>query len=311
MHQLKKRSIERFFALCARQGQFNWYMMASHKLMEARQSGCAYLIVHLRNQTIMNLQTARILIAVMAAISIPALADNVAVVNGKPISSATIDSMVKAQGTRGQRDTPELRAQLKEQLINIQLLAQEGTRLGLDKKAETKNEIELARSEIVARTFVNDFAKKNQPTDAEIKTEYEKYKSQLADTKEYRAHQLVFDKEDEAKDVISKLKGGAKFEDMAKRSKDSSAQANGGELDWSLPAKYPKPFADALIALQKGQITDTPVKTQFGYHVIRLDDIRPTKIATLEEIKPTISSWLTQQKLLAFQQDLRKKASIK
>jgi peptidyl-prolyl cis-trans isomerase C len=285
-------------------------MMAFRKLMEAHHSGCTYLIVHLRNQIIMKLHTARILIALIAATSIPALADNVAVVNGKPISTATIDSMVKAQATRGQPDTPELRAQLKEQLINIQLLAQEGTRLGLDKKAETKNEIDLARSEIVARTFVNDFAKKNQPTDAEIKTEYEKYKSQLTGTKEYRAHQLVFDKEEDAKDVISKLKGGAKFEDMAKRSKDSSALTNGGDLDWALPAKYPKPFADALVALQKGQLAETPVKTQFGYHVIRLDDTRPTKIATLEEIKPTISSWLTQQKMIALQQELRKKAKI-
>jgi peptidyl-prolyl cis-trans isomerase C len=258
----------------------------------------------------MTLHTARILIALVAATSISAFADNVAVVNGKPISSATIDSMVKMQSTRGQADTPELRAQMKQQLINIQLLAQEGAKTGLDKKPEVKNDLDLAHDEILARAFVTDFAKKNQASDAEIKAEYEKYKTQLAGTKEYRAHQLVFDKEEDAKDVISKLKGGAKFEDMAKRSKDSSALTNGGDLDWSLPAKYPKPFADALTTLQKGQLTETPIKTQFGYHVIRLDDTRPTKIATIEEIKPTISSWLTQQKLQTYQQELRKKAKI-
>jgi peptidyl-prolyl cis-trans isomerase C len=97
---------------------------------------------------------------------------------------------------------------------------------------------------------------------------------------------------------------------MAKRSKDTSAITNGGDLDWALPAKYPKPFADAMVALQKGQLTDTPVKTQFGYHVIRLDDTRSTKIASFEEIKPTISSWLTQKKLQTFQQELTKKAKI-
>ncbi|MGZ5780936.1 MAG: peptidyl-prolyl cis-trans isomerase, partial [Burkholderiaceae bacterium] len=242
----------------------------------------------------MTLQPARLLMVLLVATALPAFADNVAVVNGKPISAATVDAMVKAQTAHGKQDTPELRAQLKQQLINIQILAQEGTRLGLDKNTEIKNEIDLARSEIVARAMVADFAKKNVATDAEIKAEYEKYKTQLTGTKEYRAHQLVFDKEEDAKDVISKLKGGAKFEDMAKRSKDSSAVANGGDLDWALPAKYPKPFSDALVALQKGQLTDAPVKTQFGYHVIRLDDTRPTKLASLEEIKPTISSWLTQ-----------------
>lgn len=258
----------------------------------------------------MTLQPARLLMALIVATALPAFADNVAVVNGKPISSATIDAMAKAQASHGKPDTPELRAQLKQQLINIQLLAQEGTRLGLDKNTEVKNEIELARSEIVARAMVTDFVKKNPASDADIKAEYEKYKTQLAGTKEYRAHQLVFDKEEDAKDVISKLKGGAKFEEMAKRSKDTSAIANGGDLDWALPAKYPKPFADALVALQKGQLTDAPVKTQFGYHVIRLDDTRPTKIASFEEIKPTISSWLTQKKLQGFQQELAKKAKI-
>lgn len=258
----------------------------------------------------MTLQPARLLMVLIAAAALPAFADNVAIVNGKPITSATIDAMVKVQGTHGKPDTPELRAQLKQQLINIQLLAQEGTRLGLDKSPEVKNELDLVRSEIVARTMVADFAKKNPASEAEIKAEYEKYKTQLTGTKEYRAHQLVFDKEEDAKDVISKLKGGAKFEEMAKRSKDSSAIANGGDLDWALPAKYPKPFADALVALQKGQLTESPVKTQFGYHVIRLDDTRPTKIASYEEITPTISSWLTQKKLQAFQQELAKKAKI-
>ncbi|MGZ5819502.1 MAG: peptidylprolyl isomerase [Burkholderiaceae bacterium] len=258
----------------------------------------------------MTLQPVRLLMVLLAAAALPAFADNVAVVNGKPISSDIVDAMVKAQVTQGKSDTPELRAQLKQQLINIQLLAQEGTRLGLDKNAEIKNQIDLAHNEIIARAMVTEFAKKNSPSEAEIKVEYEKYKTQLTGTKEYRAHQLVFDKEEDAKDVISKLKGGAKFEDQAKRSKDSSAMNNGGDLDWALPAKYPKPFADALVALQKGQLTETPVKTQFGYHVIRLDDTRSTKIATYEEIKPTISSWLTQKKLQTFQQDLASKAKI-
>jgi peptidyl-prolyl cis-trans isomerase C len=258
----------------------------------------------------MTLQSARLLVLCIASAALPAFADNVAIVNGKPISSDVVDAMIKAQVAHGKPDTPELRAQLKQQLIGIQVLAQEGTRLDLDKSSEVKNEIELARNEIIARAMVSDFIKKNPPSDAEIKAEYEKYKAQSTGTKEYRAHQLVFDKEEDAKNVIRKLKAGAKFEDMAKLSKDSSARMNGGDLDWAPPAKYPKPFADALVALQKGELTKTPVKTQFGYHVIRLDDTRTAKVATIEEIKPTISNWLTQKKLQAFQQELTKKANI-
>jgi peptidyl-prolyl cis-trans isomerase C len=255
--------------------------------------------------------SARLFMALIAATSLPALAANVAVVNGKAIPSAALEVMTKAQVAHGKQDTPELRAQLKQQLINIQLLVQEGTKLGLDKTADVKTAIEMARNEIIARAAVENFAKKNPATDAEIKAEYDKYKTKLANTKEYLAHQLVFDKESDAKDVISKLKAGAKFEDLAKLSKDSSALNNGGDLGWSIPEKYPKPFADALVALQKGQVTETPVKTQFGYHVIRLDDVRPTKLATLEELKPTISSWIEQQKIIKYQQELTKKAVIK
>jgi peptidyl-prolyl cis-trans isomerase C len=156
-----------------------------------------------------------------------------------------------------------------------------------------------------------DFTKKNPVTDADIKAEYDRYRTELTGTKEYKMHQLVFDKEEDAKDVISKLKAGATFEEMAKRSKDSSAASNGGELDWALGAKFPKPFADALAGLQKGQITETPVKTQFGYHVIRVDDIRATKLSTLEELKPTISNYVTQKRLHDYQQQLTQKAKIK
>jgi len=247
--------------------------------------------------------------ALLVATAFPAMAADNPTVNGKPISPLSLELMVKAQKARGQADTPELRAQLKRQLVSLELLAQEGSRLGLDKNPEVKNEIEMARKEILSRAMVADFAKKNPPKEEDINAEYANYKTQIASVKEYRAHQLVFDKEEQAKDVIAKLKAGEKFEDLAKLSKDA-ATAKGGELDWAQAGKYPEPFAKALSSLQKGQVTNEPVKTQYGYHVIRLDDSRPVRVATLEEARPNIIGWLTQQKLQARQQELAKKARV-
>ena len=126
-----------------------------------------------------------------------------------------------------------------------------------------------------------------------------------------RQRHILVEKEDEAKAIIAKLKGGAKFEDLAKASsKDPGSAANGGDLDWASPASFVKPFSDAMVALKKGELSETPVKTQFGYHIIKLDDVRTAKIPTLEEVKPQIAESLQQKKLQAFQQQLRSKAKI-
>jgi peptidyl-prolyl cis-trans isomerase C len=151
--------------------------------------------------------------------------------------------------------------------------------------------------------------KKNPVSDADIKAEYDKFKAQAGD-KEYHARHILVEKEDDAKAIIAKLKAGAKFEDLAKQSKDPGSAANGGDLDWASPASFVKPFSDAMVALQKGQITETPVKTQYGYHVIKLEDVRAAKLPTLDEVKPQIAESLQQKKLQAYQEQLRKKAKI-
>jgi peptidyl-prolyl cis-trans isomerase C len=145
--------------------------------------------------------------------------------------------------------------------------------------------------------------------DADIKAEYDKFKAQAGD-KEYHARHILVEKEDEAKAIIAKLKGGAKFEELAKQSKDPGSASNGGDLDWASPASFVKPFSDAMVGLEKGKITETPVKTQFGYHVIKLEDVRAAKVPTLEEIKPQIAESLQQKKLQAYQQELRTKAKV-
>jgi peptidyl-prolyl cis-trans isomerase C len=252
---------------------------------------------------------ARLLVLLFATAALPALAQNLAVVNGKPVPSSRADVMVKQMATQGQQDSPQLRAMVKEELINREILIQEADKLGLGSTAEVKNQLELARQSIVIRALVTDYIKKNPVKDADLKAEYDKFKGQAGD-KEYRARHILVEKEDDAKAIIAKLKGGAKFEELAKQSKDPGSAANGGDLDWASPASFVKPFSDAMVALQKGQVTEAPVKTQFGYHVIKLEDVRAAKVPAFEEVKPQIAEQLQQQKLQAYQQELRKKAKI-
>lgn len=257
----------------------------------------------------MTLKPARLLMLLVAALAVPAMAQNLAVVNGKPVPSSRADAMVKQLSAQGQPDSPQLRAMVKEELINREILIQEADKLGLSNSPDVKNQVEIARQSIAIRALVQDYLKKNPVKDAEVQAEYDKFKSQAGD-KEYHARHILVEKEEDAKGIISKLKGGAKFEELAKQSKDPGSAANGGDLDWASPASFVKPFSDAMVALQKGQITETPVKTQFGFHVIKLEDVRAAKIPSLEEVKPQIAESLQQKKLQAFQEDLRKKAKI-
>lgn len=257
----------------------------------------------------MNSTSVRILVLFSLAAALPAWAQNIAVVNGKPIPSSRADTIVKQMATQGQQDTPELRAMVKDELITREVLMQEADKQGLSNSAEVKNQLELARQRIVIGSLGVNYFKKNPIKDADMKAEYDKYKASVGD-KEYHARHILVEKEEEAKAIIAKLKGGAKFEELAKQSKDPGSAVNGGDLDWAAPSNYVKPFSDAMVALQKGQITETPVKTQFGFHVIKLDDVRAAKIPPFEEVKPQISEQLQQKKWQAYQQDLRQKAKI-
>lgn len=257
----------------------------------------------------MTLKPARLLVVLLAAAALPVFAQNLAVVNGKAVPSSRADAMIKQMASQGQQDSPQLRAMVKEELINREILIQEADKKGLGTSPDVKNQIEIARQSIVIRALVTDYLKAHPVSDADVKAEYDKFKAQAGD-KEYHARHILVEKEDDAKAIITKLKGGAKFEDLAKQSKDPGSAANGGDLDWASPASFVKPFSDAMVALQKGQVTETPVKTQFGYHVIKLEDVRAAKVPTMEEVKPQIAESLQQKKLQAYQQELRGKAKI-
>ncbi|MBA3771336.1 MAG: peptidylprolyl isomerase [Ramlibacter sp.] len=248
--------------------------------------------------------------AAIISIALPAAAQNVAVVNGKPVPKARVDALAAQLAKSGRPVTPEMQGQLKDEVIAREVFMQEAQKRGLDASDDFRNQMELARQTLLIRELFADFQKNNPVTDADIKAEYDKFTSANGG-KEYRARHILVDKEDEAKAVIASLKKGGKFDEIAKKqSKDPGSGANGGDLDWAGPASYVPEFSGALVKLKKGQITDSPVKTQFGWHVIRLDDMREAQLPKLEEVKPQIAQQLLQQKLAKFQEDMRGKAKV-
>lgn len=259
----------------------------------------------------MNLRFARLLAALMASLALPVFAQTIATVNGKAIPASRADAIVKQLAAHGQKDSPELRSMIKNELIMRELLLQEATKKGIPNKAEVKAQIENARQSIIIGALRADFIKKHPVTDADISAEYDNYKKVAGDT-EYRLRHILVSSEAEAKDIIAKLKDGGNFEDLAKeKSRDTGSAQKGGDLDWGNPGKYVKPFSEAMVKLSKGQCTETPVKTDFGYHVIKLDDTRPNKFPALEDIKPQVAKAVAERKLKTYFEGLHKKAKIK
>ncbi|MET3107446.1 peptidyl-prolyl cis-trans isomerase C [Oxalobacteraceae bacterium GrIS 2.11] len=260
----------------------------------------------------MTFKPANLLLVLLALATAPVMAQNVATVNGTAIPTSRLDEMVKqiTSQPNGPQDSPDLRIKIKEELITREILIQQADKLGLAKSADVKAQMEIARQSILIRALVNDFVKKNPVSDAEITAEYDRIKAQAGD-KEYHVRHILLATADEAKAVIAKLKAGQSFEELAKQSKDTGSANNGGDLDWATPAAFVKPFSDAMVTLQKGQMTEAPVQSQYGFHVIKVDDIRPAKIPALDDVKRQITESLEQKKLQAFQEELRKKAVIK
>lgn len=250
------------------------------------------------------------LATMLGTLTVPAQAQNLAIVNGKPIPMARVDAMAQQFARSGRQITPEMMEELKKAVVDRELLVQEAQKQGLDATPDFKAQMEFTRDSLLIRDLVTNFQKNNPVTDAEIQAEYDKFVTNNAG-KEYHARHILVEKEDEAKAIIAQLKKGAKFETIAKKqSKDPGSGANGGDLDWAAPGNYVKEFSEAMVKLGKGKITETPVKTQFGYHIIRLDDVREAQLPKLEEIKPQVAQQLGQQKLMKFQEDLRAKAKI-
>lgn len=242
--------------------------------------------------------------------ALPALAQNIAIVNGKPVPKARADALAAQVAKSGRPITPEVTNQIKDEVIAREIFMQEAGKRGLEGSDDYKNQMELARQTILIRALFADFQDKNPVTDADAKAEYEKYVAANAG-KEYRARHILVAKEEEAKAIIANLKKGAKFEDLAKKqSKDPGSGANGGDLDWANAKSYVPEFSEAMVKLTKGQTTQAPVKSQFGFHVIRLDDVRDAQLPKFEDVKAQIQQQMQQERLSKFQDDLRSKAKV-
>lgn len=258
----------------------------------------------------MILKSPRLWAVAAALAAAPAFAQNIAVVNGTPIPKSRADAMVSQLVQQGQPDSPQLQAAVRQELVNREILMQEAVRRGIPNRPDVKAQVAVAQQTVVLRAMIEDFLKKNQPTDAEVKARYDELVKGAA-SREYHLHHILVDNEQQAKELIAKIKAGAKFEDLAKQySKDPGSGKNGGDLDWADPKAFVPEFAASAQKLQKGQMTDEPVKTQFGWHIIRADDIRNVAPPPYEQVKAQISQQLVQQKLQAFEEGLRQHAKI-
>jgi peptidyl-prolyl cis-trans isomerase C len=243
----------------------------------------------------MKIVPSRLAVSLAAFIALPAFAQTVATVNGTAIPQARADVLIAEQKAQGAPDSDQLRNAVKEELIRREVLAQEARKKGSKSRA-TQAQIELARQAVLIRAYLQDFVKAHPVSDADVKAEYDKIKSQLGD-KEYKARHILVEKEEDAKAIIAKLDKGEKFEELAKQSKDPGSKDKGGDLGWANPAGFVKPFAEALTKLEKGKYTTTPVKTDFGYHVIKLEDSRALKAPAFDEVKGQLKQRLEQQRV--------------
>ena len=253
-----------------------------------------------------------VMLAAALAVSAPIYAQNAATVNGKAITQQSLDQFVKLLVGQGAPHTPALREQVKQEMINREVMVQAAEKAGIAKEADVKTELELARQGILVRALMSDYLKKNPITEQAVQAEYDKLKKEQANVFEYQVRHILVEDEKLANDLQSQLKDKkAKFEDLAKKhSKDPGSAEKGGDLGWAPASNYVEPFAKAVAATQKGQLADKPVQSQFGWHVIEVVDARPVEFPPLEQVKPQLEDMMRQQALSNFQQKLRSEAKI-
>jgi peptidyl-prolyl cis-trans isomerase C len=232
------------------------------------------------------------------------------VVNGVSIPQARFDAMAKELEAQGHPDSPERTQAIKEELINREVLSQAAKKRGIDKEPDIQMQMDMARQAVLVRALFENEMKQHPISDADLEKQYDQFKGSMG-TNEYKVRHILVDKEDDAKAIIAQLDKGADFANLAKeKSKDPGSKDNGGDLDWGPSGRYVKPFADAVTTLPKGTYTKTPVKTDFGYHVIRVDDVRPLKVPAFAELKDRFRQRAQQEQIQKMVQDLRSKAKV-
>ena len=233
-----------------------------------------------------------------------------ATVNGQPLLASQLENLVRNQVARGATDGPELRSALQNQMLSIELLAQEAKKRGLDKKAEVQAQINMVSKEILQQAMVDEFLSTQPLNETELKTEFDRILAQNAGRLEYSVRHILVNTEDEAKDIIKRIDKGEKFADLAKLSKDTSNSSKGGDLGWQTGAGLVPSFTVAMSKLAKGQVSKEPIKTEFGFHVIQVDDTRPVPLPSFEQARGDIETFILRQKVNNFIRELRSKAKI-
>jgi peptidyl-prolyl cis-trans isomerase C len=226
----------------------------------------------------------------------------IAVVNGVPIPQARMEYVIKAQVQQGQKDDETMRKQIKEALITREILAQEAVKKGLDKDPQLQTQVDMAKQEFLIRAYFDDFVKTAGVTEDEMKAEYERVKAQQTgdgDRKEYQARHILIKNEKQAKAALAQINKaqGKNFAQVAKaKSEDQGSKAEGGLLDWSDGSNFVKEFSEAMVKLNKGAYTKQLLKTQYGYHIIKLEDVREMQFPPFEQVKERIEQQLLAQK---------------
>jgi peptidyl-prolyl cis-trans isomerase C len=262
------------------------------------------------------LNTRQILtISILSAsfLSTTAIAQNAVIVNGKSIPKAQLDKLVQKSG---QADNPQVRNQAREMLVTRELILQEADKRGVIQKESVRDQLEQSRMGILVAAVFEDYIEKEGVTESELKASYETVKSQYTG-KEYHVEHILVEKEADAKAIIIQIKGGANFESFAKaKSKDPGSAKDGGDLGWVSDKALVPEFSKAMVQLKNGQVTDNPVKSQFGWHVIKVIDTRDVKAPNLEEIKDQLKQMIASDqnwqkaKFTEMMQKLRAKAKI-
>jgi len=243
----------------------------------------------------------------------PSFAQNAVIVNGKSIPKAQLDKLVQKTG---QADNPQIRDQAREMLVTRELILQEADKRGLSQSEAVKEQIEQSRIGILVAAVFQDFVEKEGITEAELKAAYETLKTQYTG-KEYHVEHILVEKEADAKAITTQIKAGANFEELAKaKSKDPGSAPAGGDLGWVSDKSLVPEFSKTMVQMKPGQITDKPVKTQFGWHIIKMDDIRDVKAPPLDEIKDQLKQMISSDqnwqkaKFTEMMQKFRAKAKI-
>lgn len=232
-----------------------------------------------------------------------------ATVNGVPIPQVAAETFVAEQVAQGMKDGPELRTAVRDELVRREVVSQAARAEKIDKQPEIIAQIELSKQAILIRAYVQNHLKKNPTAETEIQAEYDRLKAKATE-KEYKSRHILVETEDAAKAIIAKLAAGEKFETLATQSKDPGSKDTGGDLGWSQTKDFVKPFGDALVTLEKGKYTATPVKSEFGWHVIQLEDVRTAEPPPYEHVKAQLAQHIQQQKIEDLINGLQAKAKV-